>query len=274
MFQPATVIRNAAFFNTAAPAAVAAGFSAAVVPAEIAVAGSTQTTASGDARRINLATAVVECIVITPWNSGDFSGTKYSQSWYLNPQSARDILLGSLSTVSWQSALLVLVMADSEALLLTELQALHMALPLDEITQAMRRATATQNHESEKRFIPGQKAKAPIPINSAALSCCLFQESVAANMAVSEAAASDTAPTALLSDFLSRRSARVQASNTEVQQQAAAGGVVKYLASVSGDISEQLKAATLPNEQAPFACLIAVGGETAALNKIKEALTL
>lgn len=273
MFQPAAIIKNTAFFNTAITGAVQTALTSSLVPTEIAIAGPAQGTASGETRRGLLVTAEIECISITPWDAGEFSCDKRNQSWYLTPDEIKQLLKNKFSGVDWQACFLVLAMADTEENLLSELQVIHAVIPLHELGQAIRRATAGMQHEAEKRFVAIEQHVVKIK-QAAALPVFNFQTDVANSVAVAEAAGSDTAPGAMLSDFISRRSSRMQTISTTVQQAGVDGGSISYFASLSGEISSQLDGIVMPNQQAKMACLFAIGGTAQAVGEIKGALGL
>ena len=260
-----TVTPNTALTDATTSQALKSALASVASPTNVATANPTQATAQSDNRTALVRVGQLETLAVTPWSDGIFSGTKRSQSFYLSASDAQAKMNKLLANTGWQSAFLIMAMADSETQLLEALQQINTALPMPEAAAAIRRAQALADHEKTKRFSPGEQVK-----NSdkkAAATIANDQTIAAQNIAVTDAIATDQEPTAILANFIQRRTARLQEIAEALN---ATGGEITYTMKISGNIKTAFDGITPPNEQAPLACVFAIGGTTDQMAALYE----
>ncbi|QQD22271.1 hypothetical protein GJQ54_11060 [Oceanospirillaceae bacterium ASx5O] len=213
-------------------------------------------------------------LAVTPWNSGEHSRNKRDANWYLTPAAAQAAIKQKLAGTSWQSAIMVMTMADNAGQLKDQLQQLAQAFETSGISQALRRAAALEKHEEEKRFIAGEEITITGQKPSAGIKALSIYSAAGQGVSVSEAIASDKSPAQMLQDFIQKRTGRLQEIETAAAAITSAGGAITYCAILEGgDLANAVTGAP-PNEQAPLCCIIAIGGSADEIGKIKEATGL
>lgn len=261
----ATVLSELALTDATTNQALKSALASVASPKNVAAANPTQATAESDNRTALIRVGQLETLAVTPWSDGIFSGTKRSQSFYLSTVDAQNTMADLIANTGWQSAFLIIAMADSEAQLLEELQKINSALPTPEAAAAIRRAKSLSDHDQIKRFSQGRK-----PRNSAeklAASIAIDQTTAAQNIAVSDAIATDTDPSVMLTNFIQSRQTRLQAIAEALND---TGGEITYTMKITGNMKTAFDDITPPNEQAPLACVFAIGGTEAQMAALYE----
>lgn len=255
--------------------ALQGALSSSSLPGNVAVKNSNQELAESDSERRQLfPSGVVQTFSVTPWSHGEFSGSKRNMGWYLSPLDAQAAVQKALSLRNWHSAVLIMMMADNEEQLFQQLQSVSESFPCSEVSAAMRRADALSRNEAEKRFIAGDEVPSIADRSSASISTFSGYAVAAQNVAVSEAAASDESPSALLNSFISKRAARLQKIRTNLAL-AISGGHIPYAFSLTGgDLASQLNGVIPPNSQAPLCFILAIGGGEEVMKKLIEVVGL
>lgn len=257
---PATGLTNSA--TTTALKTELAGIES---PSDLSAANPNQGTAASDDRSALIRVGILETLAVTPWSDGIHSGTKRSASFYISAADAQNKMATMLAATGWQSAFVVMALADSESQLLEALQQIHDALPTPETAQAIRRAKSLADHESQKRFTPGEKVKAKAQRASASIA--YDQTEAAQNIATVQAIASDTPPATILSEFIQRRQDRLQQI---ADATAPAPGTIQHSMKITGDLKAAMESATPQNPQAPLTVIIAIGGTDEQMNALYE----
>ena len=257
---PATGLTNSA--TTTALKTELAGIES---PSDLSAANPNQGTAASDDRSALIRVGILETLAVTPWSDGIHSGTKRSASFYISAADAQNKMATMLAATGWQSAFVVMALADSESQLLEALQQIHDALPTPETAQAIRRAKSLADHESQKRFTPGEKVKTKAKRASASIA--YDQTAAAQNIATVQAIASDTPPATILSEFIQRRQDRLQQI---ADATAPAPGTIQHSMKITGDLKAAMESATPQNPQAPLTVIIAIGGTAEQMNALYE----
>lgn len=251
--------------------ALQGALSSSSVPGNVVVKNSNQELAESDSERRQLfPSGVVQTFSVTPWSHGEFSGSKRNMGWYLSPLDAQAAVQKALSLRNWDSAVLIMMMADNEDQLFQQLQSVSESFPCAEVSAAMRRADALSRNEAEKRFMAGDEVPSIADRSLASISVFSGYSVAAQNVAVSEAVASDESPSALLNSFIGKRVSRLQKISEDLLL-AVSGGHIPYALSLTGgDLASKLTGVIPPNSQAPLCCIVAIGGSSVAMNKIIE----
>ncbi len=249
-----------------------------VLPENLAADNSTAQDAQTDsARRDDLSPLQnnLQAIAITPWHQGTFNGSKQDANFWLSPGDAQTCLADQLEFIGWDSCLVLMVVADKAQNLATKIESLVAVFPHDELAQVLRQAKALANHETEKVFIPGLKQddRQNTTIEKLAVFSALLHAKQ--NLAISEAVASDQDTKTLLTDFKTKRLARLDEIKSQVESLTAQNGTIENILNLSGgDLATQLRGISPPSENAPLCCLLALGGSSAELVPLLEVLGL
>ncbi len=275
MWQQKTVTHKAELADTAVNAALQSALGEALPPADLVEPNATQPQAESDtARRAIVPAGQVEALAVTPWADGEHSRNKRDAGWYLTPTDAQERLKKRLADSGWQSAILVMTMADNPQQLKSQLQQIEKAFEVAGVSQAMRRATALATHEEEKRFIAGEEIALTGKKSSLGIKALSKYAAARQGISVSEAVASDKSATAMLQAFIQKRADRLQEIEAAAAEITAEGGSLEYCAVIEGGDLASKVTGTPPNEQAPLCCIIAIGGAADEIEKIKEATGL
>jgi hypothetical protein len=247
-----------------------------VLPANVASPNDKQAAATSDiARDLTPLLNKVETILVTPWHQGAFNGSKQSQNFWLSPSDAQSQLANQLEFISWDSCIVLMALADNAQNLLSNLTSLNAVFPGDALAKATRHAQALANHEIQKLFVPGIKNddRSITTIESGTGLNTLAPAKQ--NQSFSQAFASDTAPAAMLAQFQGTRAARLdQVKSDLLSLSNQNGGLDHVLYLTGGNLSQQLKDITAPNQSAPLCVMFVMGGTANQLAPLVEVLAL
>lgn len=271
MWQSTTLTLPNQLADSAVNSALASALNAAQLPADQATANSNAASAASDTRRELLPSGQVDYVTVSPWSDGELSRNRHSVFSYLSPRDASEAL-SKLIPASWQSAVLVVAMADDIGTFSQALNQLYLSIPTTDIRKAVRRAEALNLHDQQKRFIADLKTGSKQQ-ELAAMPVYEPLQSSAQNISISEALASDDSPAGLLADFIHRRNQRLSDIRDQLMDITSAGGAIMHSLKLNGgNIAEQLLAADPPNPQAPFTLMIAIGGTAENMQPLLETI--
>ncbi|CCK75060.1 hypothetical protein OLEAN_C08840 [Oleispira antarctica RB-8] len=216
----------------------------------------------------------VETIAVSPWQQGTFNGSKQNQNFWLSPTEAQGSLVDQLSSIDWKSCVLIIATGKDAQALNDNLKTILVVFPNNDLEKFQRHAEALAEHETKKMFIAGIKTddrKKQALEKLSVFSSLLFEKQDAA---VKEAADSDQEPAAMLTAFKDKCTARLDEIAANVAAIIKPTGIENAIHLSGGDISNKVKKLTMPNENAPLCCLLALGGSAADLAPLIEAMAL
>lgn len=272
MWQSTAPIINNQLKDTSVNDALVSSVNAAIAPDDKSEKNANSDNAASDQRRELISLSELELVMASPELDGVGSGNKRDMRFFLSPESARDSLVKKIKP-SWQSAVIIVVMADSVSQFYSALNNLNSVFPTVEVARSMRWAKSISEHEENKRYV-ALSTPDSIKQNVSTVAALSGYQTVLNNVAVSEAVASDTSTTGLFSDFISRRSQRLGDIKAAVSVIGFSGDIQYSLYLSGGDIAEQLAGLEPPSQQAPFCFMLALGGSEDAVNHIKEVVGL
>jgi len=269
---------NDSWLNTATNSQFNSTIDSMAVPANIATLNSTASDAKTDSERradFEILQNKVEIIVISPWQQGDFNGSKQDENFWLSPTDAQETLASQLEFISWQSCVVIMVAADKAQDLAAKLENVMAVFPHSGLEKSHRHAQALANHESQKTFVPGLKTDDRQAANIEQLGAFSGLLVAKQNLAISEAVASDQDTKTLLTDFKTKRLARLEEIRSQVESLTDQNGPIENVLHLSGgDLATQLRGISPPSESAPLCCLLALGGSAGDLAPLLEVLGL
>lgn len=248
---------------------------------EIPINISTQNPKAGDAstdaaRRadFNLFKNQVETIAVSPWANGTFNGSKQNQNFWLSPTEAQANLADQLKPIAWESSVLIIATGKDASALKASLDSILAVFPNNDLEKFQRHAEELAEHETKKMFIAGIKKddrKKQTLEKLSVFSPLLFTKQ---DIAVSEAVASDQDTNEMLTAFKEKRVNRLDEIKASVEAITQPTGIENAMHLSGGDISNKVKNLTMPNQNAPLCCLLALGGSAADLAPLVEAMGL
>ncbi len=241
--------------------------SALVVPSELAVSGSLSEqadTSAGNRIFFDHAASQLSTIAILPWHSGNNDGGR-SVSGSLSAESAQNLLANA--SAGYPAMIAFIIPADNADQLAQKLTALNTVIPSVKLTQAIRIAEAIAKHEAEKLLIQAD-TEVLNTVDRALREEYRAQDYV---ISVSEAVASDTSPTELISGFAQ---SRAQRRADQVSGLNSINGSVEWAVYLQGDLQTLLSEISTPNASAPYSAAFAFMGMPEALAALKQELSL
>lgn len=237
---------------------------------------STETAKTDSARRadFDLFQNQVETIAVSPWQNGTFNGSKQSQEFWLSPSEAQANLADQLKPIAWESCVLIIATGKDANALNESLESILAVFPNNDLEKFQRHAKALAEHETKKMFIAGIKTddrKKQTLEKLSVFSSLLFAKQ---DVSVSEAVASDQDTNQMLTAFKDKRVIRLDEIKAAVDAITQPTGIENAMHLSGGDISNKIKKLTMPNENAPLCCLLALGGSAADLAPLVEAMAL
>jgi len=255
-------------FNTQLKTAI----NAAILPINKATPNQSAMNASADATRrdnLNLLKKNLDTVIITPWQHGQFSDNKNNLNFWLSPEDAQNYLSMHLTELAWESALLLMVTADTTTQLTQSLNNLLAVFPDSDLEKSLRHATALSTNDNDKLFTSGIKHDRKKSLSIEQLKAFTALSSSSQNIAISEAIASDDNPLTMLSDFKLKRATRLDEIKTAVTNLSSQNGLINYAFHLSGvDLPTSLNNTIPPNPNAPLCCLLAIGGTAVNLQPL------
>ena len=249
----------------------------AVVPDNLAVVNDYSESATDDMDRRTSLDAFswpLECIVIDPWRYGDSAASKQNANFYLSSVDAIAMLKRNLEVVTWEAAVICLVTGATPSVLADSLALLLAAFPNQPLQQCYRHAKALATHDSDKLFLKAESLNKSRAVTLEQLDAFSAVSMARQSVAVAEAVASDTDPAALLDDFKTRRAERLADLNSAVNG-ITASDAFSYVLSISGDyLGDELIGHTVPDQNAPLCCVLAIGGSREAVAPLQEVFGL
>ena len=251
--------------------------SSVAVPKNISTQNPTAGDASTDAARradFDLFQNQVETIAVSPWQNGTFNGSKQSQEFWLSPSEAQTNLADQLKPIGWESCVLIIATGKDANALNESLESILAVFPNNDLEKFQRHAKALAEHETKKMFIAGIKTddrKKQTLEKLSVFSSLLFAKQ---DVSVSEAVASDQDTNQMLTAFKDKRVIRLDEIKAAVDAITQPTGIENAMHLSGGDISNKIKKLTMPNENAPLCCLLALGGSAADLAPLVEAMAL
>ena len=251
--------------------------SSVAVPINISTQNPTAGDASTDAARradFDLFQNQVETIAVSPWDNGTHNGSKQSQEFWLSPSEAQTNLADQLKPIAWESCVLIIATGKDASALNESLESILAVFPNNDLEKFQSHAKALAEHETKKMFIAGIKTddrKKQTLEKLSVFSSLLFAKQ---DVAVSEAVASDQDTNQMLTAFKDKRVIRLDEIKAAVDAITQPTGIENAMHLSGGDISNKIKKLTMPNENAPLCCLLALGGSAADLAPLIEAMAL
>lgn len=265
----------AAAFDHSFNSSLVAALAGSTLPVALAEANELAADAEQDAQRRDALSAYAQqlhCLSFDPWQHGN-GGNKRSLARQLSPTTALEQLQSALEHQDWQACLvLVITGAQLDDWVLT-LQQAETALALPEIQRCKRHAMALATHDTDKLFIA---AASPMATQTQANQWPALGDltAVQQNLAYSEALATDTNPVAQLADFNARRQQRLADLRQQLNEAQTANNATVQVLHLQGDfLAAQLADNPVPDSNAPWTLMVALGGTTDAVQPIHEALS-
>jgi hypothetical protein len=276
MWQPKTLTLNQDWLDTTFNSELKASINAVVLPGNVATIGDNQPGAISDSTR-DLSPLInkIETILITPWHHGGFNGSKQTQDFWLSPGDAQNQLSKQLEFIAWESCIIFMALADNAQNLLSKLEGLAAVFSCDAIAKATRQAQSLVEHEKKKLFVPGIKNddRAARTIESGTGLNTLAPAKQ--NQAFSQAFASDTDPTTILTQFKSTRAERLEQVKSDITNLSNQNGAIDHVLYLTGgDLSQQIKDTVAPSNSAPLCVMFSMGGTASQLAPLVEVLAL